>query len=86
MSSSINLAGHANLVSVVNQSITTEEIYTFIHTHRNLSQEEPLKIDPSDGEWLFLPVLQDIIDNPNTPTAVRATANKMYQYEHARNW
>ena len=85
MSSSINLAGHANLVSVVNQSITTEEIYAFIQSHRHFSTEA-LKIDPFDGEWLFLPVLTSIIDNPDTPLEIRVAASEMYRSEFTRGW
>ena len=83
MSYSIDLAGLTNLVGVVNEKITSERIYTFVQNHRHLFIE-PLKIDPFDGEWLFLPVLQEIIDNPNTPPEIRVTANKMYHYEFIR--
>ena len=83
MSFSIDLAGLTNLVGSINEKITSERIYTFVQNHRHLFTE-PLKIDPSDGEWLFLPVLQEIIDNPNTPTVVREAANKMYHYEFIR--
>jgi hypothetical protein len=83
MGSSIDLAGPANLVAEGNKRITSEKIYTFVKDHRHLSTE-PLKIDPFDGEWLFLPVLQEIINNPNTPTVVRVTANEMYHYEFIR--
>lgn len=86
MSALSDLEGLANLVSVVDNNIRPEQILEFIKTHIHLSQQEPLEIDPSDGEWLFLPVLQKIIDNPDTPTSVRITADKMYQSEYARNW
>jgi hypothetical protein len=85
MSYSIDLAGPANLVGVGNQSITSEEIYAFIQSHRHFSTEA-LKIDPFDGEWLFLPVLTSIIDNPDTPLKVRETANAMYRSEFIRGW
>ena len=86
MSSSIDLAGSsANLVVTVSEKITTEKIYTFVQNHRSLSTEA-LRIDPSDGEWLFLPVLNSIIENPDTPPEIRVTANAMYHSEHIRGW
>lgn len=66
-------------------SIDSERIYTFVHNHRSLSTEA-LRIDPSDGEWLFLPVLKSIIENPDTPTEIQVTANAMYQSEFIRGW
>lgn len=81
----IDLNGLANLVGVVNKKITPEVIYAFVKDCQYLS-DKPLEIDPSDGEFLFLPVLDSIIENPDTPPEIRVNANAMYQSEFIRGW
>ena len=75
----IDLNGLANLVGVVNKKITPEVIYAFVKDYQDLS-DQPLRIDPVSEKFLFLPVLDSIIQNPDTPHTIQCAASDMWYF------
>jgi hypothetical protein len=63
---------------------SSQEIYAFVKDNQDLS-DEPLRIDPVTRNFLFLPVLNAIIENYDTPSDILVVANHIYHQEYMRH-